>query len=107
MSWTLPASVHTRPERHFGDRVVRCFAERPPSVYAAFARACAEHAAAEALVCGEERLSYRELEKRAGRVAANLHARGIRPGDRIAMLLGNRVQFATTLLGILRLGAIA
>jgi hypothetical protein len=41
VSWTLPASVQIRPERHFGDRELRCFAKRPTSVYEAFARACA------------------------------------------------------------------
>ena len=107
MSWALPASVEIRPERHFGDRLVRCFAERPSSVYEAFDRACAAEPHAEALVCGEERLSYAELARRAGRVSAGLAARGIRAGERVGMLLGNRVQFATTLLGILRLGAIA
>lgn len=107
MSWTLPASVEMRPERHFGDRVVRCFAERPASVYDAFARACTAAPHAEALLCAGERLSYARLAERAARVSAGLAASGIGPGDRVGMLLGNRVQFATTLLGILRLGAIA
>jgi acyl-CoA synthetase (AMP-forming)/AMP-acid ligase II len=40
-------------------------------------------------------------------VAAAFAARGIRAQDRVGVMLGNRVQFATTLLGILRLGAIA
>src|SRR5262245_16566374 len=96
-----------RPERHFGDREVRCFARRPASVYAAFARACAAAPEAEALVCGVERLSYAALAERAARVSAGLAARGIGRGDRVGLLLGNRVQFATALLGILRVGAIA
>lgn len=29
MAWQLSPSVTLREERHFGDRVVRCFAERP------------------------------------------------------------------------------
>src|SRR5262245_54703686 len=105
--WALPASVEIRTERHFGDRMVRCFAERPSSVYEAFAAACSACPNAEALVCGEERLTYAQLEQRAARVAAGLAARGTKAGDRVAMLLGNRVEFATTLLSILRLGAIA
>ena len=107
MSWTLPASLEIRPERHFGDRVVRCMAERPASVYEAFAHACAADPHAEALVCAGERLNYAALAARAARVSAGLAARGIGRGDRVGMLLGNCAQFAATLLGILRLGAIA
>ena len=107
MSWTLPAPLQIRSERHFGDRELRCFVERPPSVYEGFARACAADLRAEALVCAGERLSYAALAARAERVSACLAARAVRAGDRVGMLLGNRVQFAATLLGILRLGAIA
>ena len=107
MSWTLPASLEIRTERHFGDRVVRCFAERPASVYETFAHACAAGPHAEALVCAGERLSYAALAARAERVGACLAACGVRAGDRVGVLLGNRVQFAATLLGVLRLGAIA
>ena len=107
MSWPLPAEVEIRLERHFGDRAVRCFAERPASVYGAFARAVAADPHAEALVCAGERLSYAALSERAARVSAGLAERGIGRGDRVGMLLGNRVEFAATLLGILRLGAIA
>src|SRR5213595_3558038 len=105
MGWILPAAVQIRTEQHFGDRELRCFAQRPPNAYEAFARACAARPDAEALVCGEERLTYAGLAQRAGGVAAGLAARGLRAGDRVGMLLGNRVEFATTLLGILRLGA--
>src|SRR5688500_8698133 len=107
MGWTLHPSVAIRPERHFGDRELHCFAERPRSVYEAFRAACEADPNAEALVCGEERLTYGVLAERAARVSAGLAERGIRAGDRVAMLLGNRVEFATTLLGVLRLGAIA
>jgi len=107
MSWSLPARLEIRAERHFGDRLVRCFAERPASVYEVFARACAADPHAEALVCAGERLSYAALAERAAQVSAGLAERGIGAGERVGMLLGNRVQFAATLLGILRLGAIA
>jgi O-succinylbenzoic acid--CoA ligase len=107
MSWQLHPSVEIRSERHFGDRTVRCFAERPKSVYEAFLNAVRARPHAEALVRGSERLSFETLEKRAERVAAGLAARGIGARDRVGMLLGNRVAFASALLGILRLGAIA
>ncbi|HEU4351999.1 MAG TPA: class I adenylate-forming enzyme family protein [Burkholderiales bacterium] len=107
MSWALPASATVRTERHFGDRLVRCFADRPASVWEAFARACAARPDAEALVCGKERLTYGRLAERSVRVAAGLAARGIKSHDRVGVMLGNRVEFASALLGILHLGAIA
>ena len=106
-SWRLPPSVVVREERHFGDRVVRCFAERPRSVYESFLAAVRARPDAEALVCGGTRLSYSELKKSGLRMAAGLAAQGVKRGDRVALLLGNRVEFATALLGILHLGAIA
>jgi long-chain acyl-CoA synthetase len=107
MRWELPPGVEVRTERHFGDRELVCFAERPASVVDSFQRARAARPDAEALICGEVRLTYEELGERAARVAGALAARGVRPGDRVAMVLANRVEFATALLGILHLGAIA
>ena len=96
-----------RDERHFGDRVVRCFIDRPQTVYEAFQRGCRARPQAEALICGETRLTFAQLGERAAGMAAALAARGVRRGDRVAMRLGNRFEFATTLLGILHLGAVA
>lgn len=107
MGWVLPPSVAIRPERHFGERVVHCFTDRPSSVFESFEHACRARPQAEALVCGKARLTYAELADRAARVAAGLAAHGICAGDRVAMLLENRLEFATSLLGVLRLGAIA
>ena len=58
-------------------------------------------------VCGAERITYRALQARSGRIAAGLQARGVRAGDRVAMLLGNRNEFVLTLFAVARLGAIA
>ena len=54
------------------------------------------HAAASperaAIVCGAQRLSYGELESLANRLADVLRARGLRRGDHIASLIGNRPE---------------
>jgi len=96
-----------RHEAHFGDRVVRCFAGRPRSFYPLFAEAVERNGEREALVCGEERLTWNELENRVARIAAGFAHRGIQRGDRIALLLGNRVEFVIALFAAARLGAIA
>ena len=45
-----------------------------------------------AIVCGALRLSYGELESLANRLADVLRARGLRRGDHIASLIGNRPE---------------
>ncbi len=96
-----------RMESHYGDRVVRCFAARPASVYTMLLAACERNPDGDALVCGAERLSYRELQARSTRLAAGMVARGVGAGDRVALLLGNRNEFVVTLFAALRIGAIA
>ena len=50
---------------------------------------------------------WRELARQADEVAAGFARAGVRPGDRVGLLAGNRPAFVTTLAGLLRLGAIA
>lgn len=47
-------------------------------------------------------VSYAELEVRTARLAGHLAQQGLRPGDRAAVLLGNRVENVEAQLGILR-----
>jgi long-chain acyl-CoA synthetase len=96
-----------RHEVRFGERVVRCFADRPPSVHAMFERSLHRFAERDAMVFEDRRWSWRALDEAAGRVAASLAARGLEPGERIVMLVSNRPEFVVTLLAALRLGAIA
>jgi long-chain acyl-CoA synthetase len=51
-------------------------------------------------------LSYADLDDRSGRVAALLQASGVRPGDRVAIMLPNLPEFAVIYYGILRAGAV-
>src|SRR4030095_6322198 len=43
---------------------------------------------AEALIAGEERLTFSELDEAVGRTAAALLAHGLKPGDRVATWMG-------------------
>jgi non-ribosomal peptide synthetase-like protein len=58
-----------------------------------------------AVICGNERLTYAALEARANQVANYLKALGIRPGDRVALLLPRSAELYICLLGILKSGA--
>jgi malonyl-CoA/methylmalonyl-CoA synthetase len=55
---------------------------------------------------GESTFSYAELFAAADALAAGLAARGLKPGDRVAFFLGNRPEFVTAFLAVLRLGAV-
>jgi long-chain acyl-CoA synthetase len=58
-----------------------------------------------AVVCGPARLSYRALQGAVCQVAAFLAARGIGPGDRVALTCPNLPWFPIVYHGILRSGA--
>ena len=58
-----------------------------------------------AVVCGAQRLTYGELDSQAMRVAAGLHALGIRPGDNVALSCPNVPWFPIAYFGILKSGA--
>lgn len=51
-------------------------------------------------------LTYGELRVQSERFAAALHALGVRPGDRVATLLGKSHSYLIALMGIWRLGAV-
>nr|ASV47081.1 enterobactin synthase subunit E [uncultured bacterium] len=55
---------------------------------------------------GVTRLTYRQLDVRADRLAAGLRARGVLPGDRVVVQLPNSATFVAVVLGLLRLGAV-
>ena len=97
----------TRYEAHFGDRVVRCFAERETEIYRVFERAVARRPAGQALVSGAGAMTYGELNVQVERVAGGLHRLGLAAGERVGVLLGNRPEFVIAILAALRLGAIA
>jgi len=96
-----------RHEAHFGDRIVRCFADRPASFHAMFGEALASHADRRAVLFNGASLSYRELDREVGRIAAGLASHGVERGERVMMFIGNRPEFVSVLLAIQRLGAIA
>ncbi|MBI3031255.1 MAG: AMP-binding protein, partial [Candidatus Rokubacteria bacterium] len=58
-----------------------------------------------AVIEGETRLTYRELDARVSALARALHSLGVRPGDRVAVLQANTHQFMEALAGVARTGA--
>ncbi|MEW2353661.1 long-chain fatty acid--CoA ligase [Spirillospora sp. NPDC029432] len=58
------------------------------------------------LTLDRDGLSYRALDLLSARTAALLRRRGIRPGDRVAVMLPNVPEFAVVYYGVLRAGAV-
>ncbi|MGA5817915.1 amino acid adenylation domain-containing protein [Kitasatospora sp. NPDC094028] len=57
-----------------------------------------------ALVAGTERLTYRQLDERASRMAAGLRALGVRPGAKVGVALERDAELVVALLAVLKAG---
>src|SRR5207249_1384711 len=52
----------------------------------------------EALVCGDRRLTYRQLEERANRLAHHLQRAGLEPGQHVGLYLYNGTEYVEAML---------
>ncbi|CAM8784558.1 non-ribosomal peptide synthetase [Burkholderia pseudomallei] len=59
---------------------------------------------AAAVICGDETLSYTDLDARADRLAHYLRGQGVGPDTRVGLALGRGVEMMTGLLAILKAG---
>src|SRR3569833_2911629 len=106
MDWSDAPIPPMRHETRFGDRVVAVFAARPKSVWAMVKEAVSRNPDGEALVCGDRRLKWRDVVAQTGRIAACFHESGLRRGDRVALLLGNRIEFVLSVFAAAQLGLV-
>jgi acyl-CoA synthetase (AMP-forming)/AMP-acid ligase II len=72
-----------------------------------FRETVARHPGGEALAHGDVRVTYAALDAAVDAVAGNLAAQGFRKGDRLGLLIGNRLEFVYALLAAARIGVIA
>lgn len=89
-----------------GGRLISCYSVRPKHVNDMLLRSFELAADRVAVVDGDARMRYRELDAAASTLAANLALRGVRQGDRVAVMLTNRLEAVLTVIAIARLGAI-
>ncbi|KQH75036.1 acyl-CoA synthetase [Mycobacterium gordonae] len=59
-----------------------------------------------ALICGDEQLTYAQLEEKANRFAHYLMDQGVREGDKVGLYCRNRIEIVIAMLGIIKAGAI-
>jgi len=59
-----------------------------------------------AVVFPEARVTYAELAELTDRFARSLRSLGVEPGDKVAILMPNQLEFVAALIGIAKLGAV-
>ena len=87
-----------------GQAIVTNFPGTLPDFFAAF---CALNAEAEAVVAGNERLTFAEIQEISDRLAKALVRRGIAKGDRVAIAMRNCPAWIVGYMGIVKAGGIA
>jgi acyl-CoA synthetase (AMP-forming)/AMP-acid ligase II len=87
-----------------GRAIVANFPATLPVFFRVF---CELYAQAEAIVAGDERLTFADLDRRSDELARSLVARGIAKGDRVAIAMRNCPAWVVTYMAILKAGGIA
>jgi long-chain acyl-CoA synthetase len=59
-----------------------------------------------ALICGNQRLTYRQIDERANRLAHALISAGVARGDRVVIVLPNSVEAVVAIFAALKAGAV-
>ncbi|MGV0597209.1 acyl-CoA synthetase [Mycolicibacterium porcinum] len=59
-----------------------------------------------ALICGDEQLTYAQLEEQANRLAHYLISQGVKKDDKVGLYCRNRIEIVIGMLGIVKAGAI-
>ncbi|MDY0748051.1 class I adenylate-forming enzyme family protein [Paucibacter sp. R3-3] len=92
-------------ETHW-QRQLKVYSQREPDLDQMFRASVERSPQATALVDGMLRVSYQELDERVLRLACAFHAHGVSSGDRVVVLLANRLEFVVTVLACVRVGAL-
>jgi long-chain acyl-CoA synthetase len=79
---------------------------RPPTLPHVIASHAKRTPEAEAVVCGDDRLTWAELIARVDRVAGGLRERGLSVGDRVCVLMNNSPELLELLLGTIQAGGV-
>src|SRR5262245_6509751 len=93
------------PEIDVADGAYNFHPIAPRRLHEFFERRCDINPQGIALVCGDEQLTYRELDKQANQLAQHLISAGIGPGETVGILLQRSVHTYAALLGVLKSGA--
>ncbi len=77
-----------------------------PNLLSLFEETIAKYRKKVAFTCMDRSLTYDGIDKMSQRFGAYLHSRGLEPGDKIALMMPNLLQYPIALFGALRAGLI-
>ncbi|QTB40564.1 non-ribosomal peptide synthetase [Burkholderia pseudomallei] len=98
----LPAAERTQV-LHGWNETGRAYA-RDACLHQLFEAQVSRTPEAAAVICGDETLSYTDLDARANRLAHYLRGQGVGPDTRVGLALGRGVEMMTGLLAVLKAG---
>jgi non-ribosomal peptide synthetase component F len=99
----LPATERARVLQEFNATTVAYPQDR--LVHELFEQQVQRTPKATAVVCGQEQLTYEELNAQANQLAHYLLSRGVKPEDRIGICMERSAEMIIGLLGVLKAGA--
>jgi 3-oxocholest-4-en-26-oate---CoA ligase len=59
-----------------------------------------------ALVCGDRRLTFRDVEQRSNKIGRHLAGAGVKPGEHVGLYLHNSTEYVETMIGCLKIRAV-
>ncbi|MFB9278019.1 amino acid adenylation domain-containing protein [Cohnella cellulosilytica] len=104
ISLELRSPAEAADQARWNDTAAEFAAEQ--TIHDMFALVATARRDAIAVVCGSETLSYGELNAKAENIALRLHERGVRQGDRVAVMLERSPAWIVSLLAVMKSGAV-
>ena len=93
-------------ETHF-NRELKVFENRPKTIFSMLEASAKKYPDYEAVVRNEVRLTYKEMVEKTEQIAGNLqNSLCVQKGDRVALLLGNSIEFCLLIFACAKIGAI-
>ncbi|MNF58949.1 Long-chain-fatty-acid--CoA ligase [compost metagenome] len=103
--WAVPK--HVNGTEINSDHAYRAYERRPQNYDAIIRRSAALYPDREAVICGERRVTWAAFDGMIQRTAYGYIDAGVKPQDRIAVMLDNRLEYLVAMLAAIRAGAIA
>ncbi|MFI0773044.1 amino acid adenylation domain-containing protein, partial [Streptomyces sp. NPDC021218] len=98
-------SLSARIQNHGDASRAAASSESPATIHELFEGRAAERGDATALVYGDERVSYADLDARANRIARHLVERGAGAGRVVGIFLDRNIDLPAVVLGVLKTGS--